>query len=202
MATGRGSPAGAGNGYNGARTNGNNAGPPTQQNPPMNQNHNGTPSPTDAGRWGYQQGAPPPPAESSMSRSRELAAPALSRENSNTPGVPGAFPKDTPPEPSRRPSGSRVCGKCGLNLTGQFVRALGDTYHLECFTCHVRPCSNTVKSIRYADLASRTATRSLHPNFSLSLINLRASIPYVKLITSAASTFSASNAGAPCGAPI
>ena len=31
----------------------------------------------------------------------------------------------------------RICGKCGKQLTGQFVRALGDTYHLECFTCHV-----------------------------------------------------------------
>jgi len=40
---------------------------------------------------------------------------------------------------SRRPSErSRICGKCGGQLTGQFVRALGDTYHLECFTCHVR----------------------------------------------------------------
>lgn len=38
----------------------------------------------------------------------------------------------------RRPSGQqKVCGKCGEHLTGQFVRALGDTYHLECFTCHV-----------------------------------------------------------------
>lgn len=43
----------------------------------------------------------------------------------------------------RRPSGTtkepkeqRVCGKCGNHLTGQFVRALGGTYHLECFTCH------------------------------------------------------------------
>jgi len=45
---------------------------------------------------------------------------------------------------SRRPSGSRMCGKCGEGLTGQFVRALGDTYHLECFTCHVGahvPCT-------------------------------------------------------------
>lgn len=32
----------------------------------------------------------------------------------------------------------RQCGKCYRNLAGQFVRALGDTYHLECFTCHVR----------------------------------------------------------------
>ena len=33
---------------------------------------------------------------------------------------------------------NKICGKCGEGLTGQFVRALGDTYHLECFTCHVR----------------------------------------------------------------
>lgn len=39
----------------------------------------------------------------------------------------------------RRPSGQqRICGKCQRHLTGQFVRALGDTYHLECFTCNVR----------------------------------------------------------------
>ncbi|KAK3648651.1 hypothetical protein LTR22_013287 [Elasticomyces elasticus] len=30
----------------------------------------------------------------------------------------------------------RVCHKCNKVLTGQFVRALGGTYHLECFTCH------------------------------------------------------------------
>lgn len=38
---------------------------------------------------------------------------------------------------TRRPSGSRVCAKCGNSLSGQFVRALDATYHLECFTCHV-----------------------------------------------------------------
>ena len=43
----------------------------------------------------------------------------------------------------RRPSGQqRICGKCQKSLTGQFVRALGDTYHLECFTCNV--CSLSV----------------------------------------------------------
>jgi hypothetical protein len=40
--------------------------------------------------------------------------------------------------PQRRPSGSRLCAKCGNALSGQFVRALDATYHLECFTCHVR----------------------------------------------------------------
>lgn len=38
----------------------------------------------------------------------------------------------------RRPSGSRICGKCGEPLQGQFVRALDNTFHLDCFTCHVR----------------------------------------------------------------
>ncbi len=43
------------------------------------------------------------------------------------------------PKKDRRPSDKqRICGKCQQSLTGQFVRALGDTYHLECFTCHVR----------------------------------------------------------------
>lgn len=32
----------------------------------------------------------------------------------------------------------RVCQKCGEHLTGQFVRALGATFHLECFRCEVR----------------------------------------------------------------
>ncbi|KAF2874676.1 rho-type GTPase-activating protein-like protein [Massariosphaeria phaeospora] len=38
----------------------------------------------------------------------------------------------------------KTCGKCGEGLTGQFVRALGDTYHLECFTCH--DCGKIVAS--------------------------------------------------------
>ena len=42
-------------------------------------------------------------------------------------------------QPIAKPKRSgKICGKCGEGLTGQFVRALGDTYHLECFTCHVR----------------------------------------------------------------
>ena len=34
-------------------------------------------------------------------------------------------------------SKSRVCMKCGESLTGQFVRALGGTFHLDCFRCEV-----------------------------------------------------------------
>ncbi|KAL4806323.1 hypothetical protein BDV18DRAFT_125946 [Aspergillus unguis] len=41
-------------------------------------------------------------------------------------------------------STSRVCKKCGEPLTGQFVRALLATYHLECFKCE--DCGQIVAS--------------------------------------------------------
>lgn len=31
----------------------------------------------------------------------------------------------------------RICKKCGQQLTGQFVRALDGTFHLDCFRCAV-----------------------------------------------------------------
>lgn len=41
------------------------------------------------------------------------------------------------PREKTRPS-RRTCKKCGEPLTGQFVRALNGTFHLECFKCRVR----------------------------------------------------------------
>ncbi|RDW60245.1 GTPase-activating protein [Coleophoma crateriformis] len=38
----------------------------------------------------------------------------------------------------------RICKKCGEPLTGQFVRALGGTFHLDCFRC--RDCGQIVAS--------------------------------------------------------
>lgn len=38
----------------------------------------------------------------------------------------------------------RMCNKCGEPLTGQFVRALGGTFHLDCFRC--RDCGQIVAS--------------------------------------------------------
>lgn len=39
---------------------------------------------------------------------------------------------------SRKGSGQlRICKKCSEPLTGQFVRALGGTFHLDCFKCRV-----------------------------------------------------------------
>lgn len=50
---------------------------------------------------------------------------------------PGADANNEVQAGSRRPSGPRICAKCQLPLSGQFVRALDNTYHLECFTCQV-----------------------------------------------------------------
>lgn len=41
---------------------------------------------------------------------------------------------------SRTKTGTqRICKKCNEPLTGQFVRALGGTFHLDCFKCRVSP---------------------------------------------------------------
>jgi hypothetical protein len=42
----------------------------------------------------------------------------------------------------------RLCKKCGEPLTGQFVRALGGTFHLDCFRCRVSDSILSVHSIR------------------------------------------------------
>lgn len=44
--------------------------------------------------------------------------------------------------PGKSTGKGRICRKCGQQLDGQFVRALGGTYHLECFRC--QDCSQIV----------------------------------------------------------
>ena len=41
-------------------------------------------------------------------------------------------------------SSQRVCLKCNQPLTGQFVRAIGGTFHLECFKCRVSGCAMSI----------------------------------------------------------
>lgn len=47
---------------------------------------------------------------------------------------------DLPPDVNSRPrtkkKSRKICQKCGLEITGQFVRALQSAYHVDCFTCH------------------------------------------------------------------
>ncbi|EOA88695.1 uncharacterized protein SETTUDRAFT_159890 [Exserohilum turcica Et28A] len=68
-------------------------------------------------------------SSSSLAPHDRLAFPSRSATDPGEHNQPAAKPKRT----------GKICGKCGEGLTGQFVRALGDTYHLECFTCHFFP---------------------------------------------------------------
>lgn len=104
-----------------------------------------------------------PPYQLDRSRSEMTASPAFSQNGGSaygppaprTPGSPALSAKsDVRSDPrrseernrSRARSGGRsgsgsvrVCHKCGEQLTGQFVRALDGTFHLDCFKCRVSP---------------------------------------------------------------
>ena len=71
-------------------------------------------------------GKPLPSNEPRNGRDRHLAQDRPPRERSRPNGAAGG-----------KSGGSRICKKCDQPLTGQFVRALGGTYHLECFLCRV-----------------------------------------------------------------
>lgn len=63
---------------------------------------------------------------------------------------------------------SQPCFSCGLPMTGQFVRALGTVYHLDCFRCKVRGgVFNSATSPRLQVIYPiRTVMKSLPPNSS------------------------------------
>ncbi|KAK3902407.1 hypothetical protein C8A05DRAFT_33886 [Staphylotrichum tortipilum] len=91
-------------------------------------------SPPSRHNGGYGgQGARPP------------VSPALSPDNTDTEQRRSAERNGSRPRGSRSASGqARACKKCGEPLTGQFVRALDGTFHLECFKC--RDCGQIVAS--------------------------------------------------------
>lgn len=71
--------------------------------------------------------SPLSPVDGRNGRSRDTTQDLPVRERSRTNGGPGG-----------KSSGAlRLCKKCGEQLTGQFVRALGGTFHLDCFRCRV-----------------------------------------------------------------
>ncbi|KAA1094676.1 hypothetical protein PGT21_028070 [Puccinia graminis f. sp. tritici] len=55
-----------------------------------------------------------------------------------------SLPPNTPPTPSTGSSPRQPCAKCRQSMTGQFVRALGTVYHLNCFRC--QDCGKVVAS--------------------------------------------------------
>ena len=92
---------------------------------------------------------PPPPADTrspngslphspvdgrdGQSRATPIDLPIRERSRNN--GAPGAGKSSH--------GGPRICKKCGQALTGQFVRALGGTFHLDCFRCRVSQLSQS-----------------------------------------------------------
>ncbi len=83
------------------------------------------------GGYGNQLGRPP-------------ASPALSAENTDNESRSSEERNRSRPRGSRTTSGQvRTCKKCGEPLTGQFVRALDGTFHLDCFKCRVSLCRRT-----------------------------------------------------------
>lgn len=123
-------------------------------------------TPQDGPPYMEGQGAPQPhaydPRSNGLARRRTDEHDAQQSSNGllpqNRPDLPSQSGNNPDQQLAPRPKKSgKICGKCGESLTGQFVRALGDTYHLECFTCHVRyPDSHT--RIRRANKC-RTAAR-------------------------------------------
>lgn len=75
---------------------------------------------------------------------RQPASPAMSAGDTDNESRRSGERNRSRPRGSRTTSGQvRTCKKCGESLTGQFVRALDGTFHLDCFKCRVRPCSYT-----------------------------------------------------------
>ncbi|KAG0360786.1 hypothetical protein BG005_009866 [Podila minutissima] len=111
-----------------------------------------------------QQPSPPPPTTTALTTSttstasattsqphapsphnrssRDLAAPSSYPQQTNQTRL-KSQPIQTTPAPELAPAVQK-CGKCELQMKGAFVRALGGTYHLECFKC--MDCSEIVAS--------------------------------------------------------
>lgn len=91
-----------------------------------------TASPAFSQNGGSAYGPPPPP--------RTTASPALSTRSDARSDPRKSEERNRSRARSGGRSGSgqvRVCHKCGEQLTGQFVRALDGTFHLDCFKCRV-----------------------------------------------------------------
>ena len=97
-----------------------------------------------------------------MQSAQNLSPGDRSTSLTRSPTDPGSQHLDAPPRDKPRTGRSgKICGKCGGGLTGQFVRALGDTYHLECFTCHVCTTSKLYLCVREIVISNLAPCR--HP---------------------------------------
>ena len=84
------------------------------------------------------------PPSSQLYQSNQVTDRYTAQDNSSSSNVKSGA-DSAKQDVGRRPSGAKLCAKCNQLLSGQFVRALDNMYHLECFTCHVSsdgsPCT-------------------------------------------------------------
>ncbi|PHH68157.1 hypothetical protein CDD82_797 [Ophiocordyceps australis] len=113
------------------------------------------PGPDSAHAFGdrnRQDGGSKTPDNSHHLRPSPAGSNSASSPGLSGPSPPGAWPSDdvqarksAEMSRSRQRNGHvRTCNKCGEPLTGQFVRALDGTFHLDCFKC--RDCGQIVAS--------------------------------------------------------
>ena len=101
-----------------------------------------------------------PPRSSSQTENSRPITPESSAQSHDS-YDPSLTPRNVtdPSAPIRRDSNSNragrrrhepaSCGQCGKAVHGQFVRAMGKVYHLECFRCKVRFTSFAISHLGY-----------------------------------------------------
>ncbi|KAE8144798.1 hypothetical protein BDV25DRAFT_145259, partial [Aspergillus avenaceus] len=111
---------------------------------------------TITGGWSVSGNSPVDGAQNADGRlGRRYESNASSPRDPSTPRDAAGYWDRSTPRDRTRPNGrpitkspgggtSRICKKCNEPLTGQFVRALLSTYHLECFKCE--DCGQIVAS--------------------------------------------------------
>lgn len=130
-------------------------------------NHGGPPYGDDGRR--YQSDRELPRPNGAFSSENRMASPVGSaggREREADPTKTNGERNRSRNRSARTASGQiRVCKKCGEPLTGQFVRALGGTFHLDCFRCRVGLFLFSERQLHTK--SCRIAATSWHPSFSL-----------------------------------
>ena len=82
----------------------------------------------------------PPSTSSSSSRERQASTQAegsRSRDDLHASMPSLSLTPTTESSVTSKGKERQICAKCGLAMSGQFVRALGTVYHLDCFKCQV-----------------------------------------------------------------
>lgn len=74
-------------------------------------------------------------------------SPGLAPGGGLTVGSGGAGDRRSASGAAASPKHTRTCQKCQNPLTGQFVRAIGGTFHLDCFKCMVMPSATLVRRL-------------------------------------------------------